>query len=71
MRRQIQIYAVIPLDRFRVRLELTDNTRELELEPCLWGPLFEPLRNARLPVARRLATLTAIGDHRDAAIRRD
>ena len=46
MRRQIRISAVTPLDRFRVRLGLTDNTtKEVDLEPYLWGPVFEPIRN--------------------------
>ena len=46
MRGQIRICAVTPLGRFRVRLELTDNTtKEVDLEPYLWGPVFEPIRN--------------------------
>ena len=46
MRRQIRISAVTPLDRFRVRLQLTDKTtKEVDLEPYLWGPVFEPIRN--------------------------
>ena len=46
MRRQTRISAVTPLDRFRVRLELTDNTtKEVDLEPYLWGPVFELIRN--------------------------
>ncbi len=46
MRGQIRICAVTPLERFRVRLELTDNTtKEVDLEPYLWGPVFEPIRN--------------------------
>jgi hypothetical protein len=46
MRRPIRISAVTPLDHFRVRLELTDNTtKEVDLEPYLWGPVFEPIRN--------------------------
>ena len=46
MRRQIRISAVTPLDGFRVRLELTDHTtKEIDLEPYLWGPVFEPIRN--------------------------
>jgi hypothetical protein len=46
MRRQIRISAVTPLDGFRVRLELTNNTtKEVDLEPYLWGKVFEPIRN--------------------------
>jgi hypothetical protein len=46
MRRQTRICAVTPLDRFRVRLELSDNTtKEVDLEPYLWGPVFERIRN--------------------------
>ena len=45
MRRQIRIRAVTPLENFRVRLELTDKTtREIDLEPHLWGPVFQPIR---------------------------
>jgi hypothetical protein len=46
MRRPTRIRSVTPLDHFRVRLELTDGTtKEVDLEPYLWGPIFEPLRN--------------------------
>lgn len=46
MRRQIRISAVTPLERFHVRLELSDGTtKEVNLEPYLWGPVFEPIRN--------------------------
>lgn len=46
MRRQIRICAVTPLDHFRVRLELTDKTtKEIDLEPFLWGPVFAPIRD--------------------------
>lgn len=46
MRSQTRISAVTPLDGFRVRLELTDNTtKEVDLEPYLWGPVFAPIRN--------------------------
>ena len=41
MRGQIRICAVTPLERFRVRLELTDNTtKNVDLEPYPWGPVF-------------------------------
>lgn len=43
--RLIRIRAVEPLDGFIVRLEFTDGTqREVDLEPYLRGPVFEPLR---------------------------
>lgn len=46
MRRQIRISAVTPLERFHVRLELTDGTtKEVDLGPHLWGPVFEAIRN--------------------------
>ncbi|HVR99929.1 MAG TPA: DUF2442 domain-containing protein [Thermoanaerobaculia bacterium] len=45
MRHLIRIRAVEPLDGFIVRLEFTDGTqREVDLEPYLRGPVFEPLR---------------------------
>lgn len=41
----IRIRGVEPLGEFRVRLSLTDgSSRELDLEPYLTGPVFEPLR---------------------------
>lgn len=41
----IRIRGVEPLDGFRVRLSLSDGSkRELDLEPYLNGPVFEPLR---------------------------
>jgi len=45
----VRIRLVEPLDAFRVRLEFTDGTqREVNLEPYLHGPIFEPIRNDRL-----------------------
>jgi len=42
----IRIRAVTPLEDFVVRVEFTDGaTREIDLEPYLRGPIFEPLRN--------------------------
>ncbi len=42
----IRIRAVTPLKGFIVRVEFTDGTiREIDLEPYLHGPVFEPLRN--------------------------
>jgi len=43
--RLVRIRAVHPLGGFRVRLGFTDGSeRELDLEPYLRGPIFEPLR---------------------------
>ena len=45
MPRPVRIRAVEPLEDFKVRLEFTDNTsREIDLEPYLHGPIFEPIR---------------------------
>jgi hypothetical protein len=41
----IRIRAVELLEKFTVRLEFTDGTqKEIDLEPYLRGPIFEPLR---------------------------
>lgn len=46
--RQVRIQEVIPLEDFRVRLEFTDgNSKQIDLEPYLRGPVFEPLRTDR------------------------
>ena len=45
MPRPVRIRAVAPLEDFRVRLEFTDyTTRDIDLEPYLRGPIFEPVR---------------------------
>jgi len=42
----IGVRAVQPLTSFRVRLTFTDGAvREMDLEPYLRGPIFEPIRN--------------------------
>ena len=42
----IGVRSVKPLDGFRVHLVFTDATeRDVDLEPYLWGPIFEPIRN--------------------------
>ena len=42
----VRIRGVEPLGGFRVRLVLTDGSaREVDLEPYLHGPVFEPVRN--------------------------
>ena len=44
--RLVRVRAVEPLGRFRVRLEFEDDThKELDLEPYLHGPVFEPIRS--------------------------
>lgn len=41
----LRVKAAKPLDRYRVRLTLSDGTVvERDLEAALWGPVFEPLR---------------------------
>ena len=41
----VRIRAVTPQSGFRVRLSFTDGSeREIDLEPYLRGPIFEPLR---------------------------
>lgn len=42
----VRIKSVEVLDKFWVRLEFTNNTqKEINLEPYLHGPIFEPIRN--------------------------
>jgi Protein of unknown function (DUF2442) len=46
MPRPIRICAVAPLEGFKVRLEFTDgSTKQIDLEPYLHGPIFDPIRN--------------------------
>jgi hypothetical protein len=43
--RTTRIRTVEPLEGFVLRLDFDDGTvREIDLEPELWGPVFEPLR---------------------------
>ena len=45
MVRPVRIRTVEPLEDFKVRLEFTDNTiRDIDLNPYLRGPIFEPIR---------------------------
>ncbi len=45
MSRLVRVRAVEPLQDYRVRLEFTDSTvKEIDLEPYLHGPIFEPIR---------------------------
>ena len=42
----VRVRAVEPLERFRVRLEFEDDTqKEVDLEPYLHGPVFQPMRS--------------------------
>ena len=44
----VRIRTVVVLDGFRIRLEFTDGTTgEIDLDPYLRGPVFEPLRRDR------------------------
>lgn len=44
--RLVRIKSVEVLNDFWVRLEFTDGTqRDIDLEPYLHGPVFEPIRN--------------------------
>lgn len=41
----MRVTSVEPVRDFVLRLGFSDGTvRELDLEPVLWGPVFEPLR---------------------------
>ncbi len=43
---RIRIETVEPLGGYVLRLGFSDgSTREIDLEPELWGPVFEPLRD--------------------------
>jgi hypothetical protein len=46
LERLVRIKSVEVLKDFWVRLEFTDGTqRDIDLEPYLHGPIFEPIRN--------------------------
>jgi hypothetical protein len=46
---RIRIETVEPLDGFTLRIGFNDgSTRDVDLEPELWGPVFEPLRDAKM-----------------------
>ena len=43
----VRIQAVEPLELFKVRLTFQDGTsKEIDLDPYLHGPIFEPIRHA-------------------------
>lgn len=45
MRSMVRVKQVTPLDRFVVRLSFTNGTqRDVDLEPYLHGPIFDPMR---------------------------
>jgi hypothetical protein len=68
--RLIRITSVELLNDFGVRLEFTDGTqRDIDLEPYLHGPIFEPIRNnpaifRSVKVDKRMGTLVW-GNHAD------
>ncbi len=42
----VRVRAVRPLDGFAVQIDFEDGTqKQLDLEPYLRGPIFEPIRN--------------------------
>jgi hypothetical protein len=46
MGEMVRVKSVEALSDFRVKLGFTDGTtREIDLEPYLHGPVFEPIRN--------------------------
>ena len=46
MPRPVRIVTVKPLEGFKVQLKFTDGTiKEVDLQPYLHGPIFEPIRN--------------------------
>ena len=48
MRSMVRVNQVAPLDGFVVRLSFTDGTqRDVDLEPFLHGPIFEPILRER------------------------
>ena len=59
----VRVNSVEPLHGFRVRLGFTDgSSREIDLEPYLRGPVFEPIRRdakvfRQVSVDRRAGTI--------------
>lgn len=59
---RIRIETVEPLGGYMLRLGFSDGTtRDVDLEPELWGPIFEPLRDLavfrQVTVDRELGTI--------------
>ena len=45
MQHLVHVQNVEPLEKFKVRLLFEDGTqKEIDLEPYLYGPIFEPIR---------------------------
>ncbi len=63
LERLVRIKSVEVLKGFWVRLEFTDGTqRDIDLEPYLHGPIFEPIRNdpimfCSVKVDKRMGTI--------------
>jgi len=63
MKRLVRVKSVQVLEGFHVRIEFTDGLqKEVDLEPYLHGPVFEPLHNdphafAAVKVDERMGTL--------------
>lgn len=64
MRPLVRIKKATPTQNFRVLFEFTDGTkREIDLEPYLHGPVFDPLRKdatlfRSLTVDQRMGTIS-------------
>ncbi len=44
----VRVKTVTPLESFKARLEFENGAiKEVDLEPYLWGPIFEPVRQDR------------------------
>jgi hypothetical protein len=57
---RVRITAVEPLRDYRLRIRFNDGSvRDVDLEPELWGPVFEPLRDPEL--FRRVAVDPELG----------
>ena len=62
MTTRVRISSVEPLHDFTLRIGFSDGTsRDVDLEPVLWGPMFEPLRDPeefrKVAVDRELRTI--------------
>jgi hypothetical protein len=58
----VTVRAAVPLDGYVLRLRFSDGLEGvLDLEPLLWGPMFEPLRDLacfrRVRVSRDAGTV--------------
>jgi hypothetical protein len=62
MTTRVRIHGVEPLHDYTLRLDFSDGcSSEIDLEPELWGPMFEPLRDPdefrKVTVDRELGTI--------------